>query len=219
MPGLTLEAFPVASPPRPVAVSGAEPEVLLDILRPEANLVVWHRDLDPALAARLRALAEAAPFTALAEGEPDTAVEALAEQLPLAAPVDLLLDIRSLAVVFGRLADTDGAVCIRLEAIDDEGCHRWHADAVGLRLLCTYHGAGTEWLPLAGGAQAARGLDPQAPPCERAQVATGAVAILKGEGHPGNAGSGCIHRSPPASPGAGARLLLCLDEPGRIPLP
>ncbi|WP_272910986.1 DUF1826 domain-containing protein [Falsiroseomonas oryziterrae] len=49
-------------------------------------------------------------------------------------------------------------------------------------------------------------------------MALSAAAILKGEAYPGNAGFGCIHRSPPAAPGAGARLLLCLDEPGRIPL-
>ena len=107
---------------------------------------------------------------------------------------------------------------IRLEAITGPACHRWHSDAVGLRLLCTYRGPGTEWLPIAGGARAARGIDPKALPCERGQVATGAVAILKGEGFRGNAGFGCIHRSPPAGPGERARLLLCIDEPGRIPL-
>jgi hypothetical protein len=39
-----------------------------------------------------------------------------------------------------------------------------------------------------------------------------AVAILKGEAYPGNAGAGCIHRSPPAGPGRRARLLLCIDQ-------
>jgi hypothetical protein len=220
MPGLTLEASPalLQDPPRPVAVSGADPEVLLDVLRPAVNLAVWDRDLDRALAAPLRALAEAAPFTAVAEDRPEAAVDAIAAQLPRPAPLDLLLDIRSLAVAFAAIARTDGTVRIRLEGIDDEACHRWHADAVGLRLLCAYHGPGTEWLPLAGGARQARGLDATAPPCEPAALATGAVAILKGEGFAGNAGFGCIHRSPPATPGAGARLLLCLDEPGRIPL-
>jgi hypothetical protein len=38
------------------------------------------------------------------------------------------------------------------------------------------------------------------------------------EGFAGNAGAGCIHRSPLAGPGARARLLLRIDEPGRIPL-
>jgi hypothetical protein len=229
MAGLTLEAFPDAgiapplhphAPPRrrAVAVSGAEPEVLLDVLRPEVNLAVWHRALPEALTARLHPLTDAAPFTAVVEDEPERAVDALAAKLPAAAPLDLLLDIRRLALAFAAVADTGGAVRIRLEAITGPACHRWHADAVGLRLLCTYRGSGTEWLPISGGARAARGINPKALPCERGRVATGAAAILKGEGFAGNAGFGCIHRSPPAGPGERARLLLCLDEPGRIPL-
>jgi hypothetical protein len=222
MAGLTLETFPAAlrDPPRQggIAISGADPEVLLDIRRPEVNLAIWDRGLPGSLAQPLRILAEGAPFSALAEDLPEVAVDRLAAQLPRSAPLDLLLDIRALAVAFAAIAETGGAVRVRLDAIDDDGCHRWHADAVGLRLLCTYRGPGTEWLPLEGGAVLARGLDPDALPCAPARIATGAAALLKGEAHPGNARLGCIHRSPPAGPGARARLLLCIDEPGRIPL-
>lgn len=229
MAGLTLEAFPEGglapplhpdAPPRrrAVAVSGAAAEVLLDARRPEVNLAIWHRDLPGNLAGSLRALAEAAPFTAVVEDTPEAGIDSLAAKLPAAAPLDLLLDIRRLALAFAAVADTGGAVRIRLEAITGPACHRWHADAVGLRLLCTYRGPGTEWLPVAGGARTARGLEPTALPSAPSHVATGAVAILKGEGFAGNAGFGCIHRSPPAGPGTRARLLLCIDEPGRIPL-
>jgi hypothetical protein len=228
MSGLMLEAFPEAglAPPlhpgaaprqRAVAVSGQAPDLLLEVLRPEVNLAIWQRDLPGGLSAGLAALAADAPFVAVAEGAPDPALETLATKLPAAAPLDLLLDIRRLALLFATVADTGGAVRIRLEAITGPACHRWHADAVGLRLLCTYRGPGTEWLPIAGGARAARQLDPKALPCAGARIGTGAAAILKGEAFPGNAGFGCIHRSPPAGPAERARLLLCLDEPGRMP--
>jgi hypothetical protein len=229
MAGLMPEAFfadtlapsphQAASPcRRAVVVSDTAPEVLLDIRRPEVNLAVWHRDLPVALGAGLRPLAEAAPFTAVVENRPEAAVDALVAKLPAAPPLDLLLDIRRLALAFAAIADTGGVVRVRLEAITGPACHRWHADAVGLRLLCTYRGPGTEWLAIAGGARTARGLDPKRLPGARGRLATGAAAILKGEGFSGNAGFGCIHRSPPAGPGERARLLLCLDEPGRIPL-
>lgn len=229
MAGLTCEAFPDAgllpglhpgAPPRrrAVAVSAGHPEVLFDILRAEVNLAIWHRDLPASLAHGSRPLCDGAPFAAVAEDAPDAALDALVAKLPLAAPLDLLLDIQRLAVPFAAIADTGGAVRVRMEGITGPACHRWHADAVGLRLLCTYRGAGTEWLPSAGGAATARGLHGAALPCGRAAVATGAVAILKGEGFPGNAGFGCIHRSPPAARGERARLLICIDEPGRIPL-
>jgi hypothetical protein len=216
MPDVLLEDVPVP-PARPVAAFGAAEGVLHEILRPDANLAVWERDLQEGLGASLAPLVEAAPFTAVAEDLPETAVTALAAKLPMPAPRDLLHDIRCLATLFAAVAGTGGAVRLRLEAIIGPACHRWHADAIGLRLLCTYRGPGTEWLPLAGGARTARALDPKALPTERGRIATGAAAILKGERFPGNAGFGLIHRSPPAGPGERARLLLCLDEPGRIP--
>jgi hypothetical protein len=226
--GLLLESFPAASvlPGSEIpswrcgAASSIDPDVLVGILRPETNLAIWHRDIPEALSRALAPLADEAPFTATAEEEdPELAVDALAAALPRPAPLDLLLDIRRLAIAFAAIADTGGAVRIRLEGIAGPGCHRWHADAVGLRLLCTYRGAGTEWLPLAGGALAARGLDGSALlPTLPARIPRGAVAVLKGEGHPGNAGAGCIHRSPRIGFRASPRLLLCLDAPGRIPL-
>lgn len=226
MSGLLLESFPAASilpgtdgPTwRCGAAASADPDVLIAILRPETNLAIWHRDIPDALSRALAGLAVAAPFTATAEDVPEQAVDALVAALPQPAPLDLLLDIRRLAIAFATIADTGGAVRIRLEGISGPGCHRWHADAVGLRLLCTYRGAGTEWLPLAGGALAARGLGAAPLPAAPARIPRGAVAILKGEGHPGNAGAGCIHRSPRVGFRAGPRLLLCLDAPGRIPL-
>lgn len=226
MSGLLLESFPAASilpgaegPSwRCGAAASADPDVLIGILRPETNLAIWHRDIPDTLSRALAGLAAAAPFTATAEDAPEQAVDALVAALPHPAPLDLLLDIRRLAIAFAAIADTGGAVRIRLEGIDGPGCHRWHADAVGLRLLCTYRGAGTEWLPLAGGAPAARGLNGSALPALPARIPRGAVAILKGEGHPGNAGAGCIHRSPRLGFRASPRLLLCLDAPGRIPL-
>jgi len=203
---------------RGVAVASSKAEILLDILRSHTNLAIWGRDLSAGFTASLKPLVAAAPFTAVVEDTADAAVDLLATRLPHPAPLELLFDIRRLAMTFAVLADCGGPVRIRLEAITGPACHRWHADAVGLRLLCSYWGPGTEWLPLVGGAPAAHALKPNALPCETSQIATGAVAVLKGEGFPGNAGFGCIHRSPPAGPGKRARLLLCIDEPGRIPL-
>lgn len=223
MPALMVESYPgpvdgVAAWPRGGAHAAAAPEILGNILLPQANLAIWHRDLPAGLEAGLRPMLAAAPFTAVVEGPVDAAVMGLVRRLPADPPLDLLLDLQDLATLFAAIADTDGAVRLRLEAITGRACHRWHADAVGLRLLSTYCGPGTQWLALAGGAAAARELGPEAPLGDAPlQMPTGAVAILKGEGYPGNAGWGCIHRSPPAGPGSQARLLLCLDEPGRIP--
>jgi hypothetical protein len=129
----------------------------------------------------------------------------------------LAADLRLLARLFAGILEQD-RLRIRLEALEGDGCPRWHADKVGLRLLCTWHGAGTEWLARDGGAALARTLPMGTRLPGMKRIGAGDIAILKGEAFPGHAGHGCIHRSPPRRAGDGPRLLVCLDEPGRIPL-
>lgn len=195
---LLCEVF--AHPDGPCAVSGGRPETLLQVLRPEVNLAIWARPAAPGLERRLAPLA-ATPRSLSFEAPVNALAMALAQRLP--APAGLLSDLQGLALLFASLAESD-RLRLRLECGPTPPCPRFHADAVGLRLLCTYAGPGTQWLCRAGGAAAARDL-PQDPPGIH-HLAPGAVALLKGEaGHPGQ---GCIHRSPP---GGGPRLLLCLD--------
>lgn len=217
---MRIESFPDSAldsgtgrPSRCVAIASSDPLILFGIDRPEVNLAIWDREVAVRFRRQtLRLLMAEAPFTAIAEGPPRHIADLLCEQLPVPLTKDLAADVTDLAWAFAELDGDNGFVRVRLEALTHDSCHRWHADAVGLRMLCTYLGPGTEWLPLEGGAAAARGIGPGRPPCSVAQIATGVVAVMKGEGYAGNAGNGCIHRSPPAGPGARARLLLCVDQ-------
>lgn len=216
---LISEAALGGGPHPPLVVAGARPEALLEALRPAVILAIWEREISAALRREAAALA-AAPFEAVAEGPPDELLAALCPCLPCLPGPTLWRDMTGLAVLFASLTG-QARLRLRLEAVAGEGCPRFHADSVGLRLLCTYRGPGTQWLPLPGGAAAARGL-PERGLCGLGLPAprdlpAGAVALLRGEGGPGQQGRGCIHRSPPQPPGAPPRLLLCLDEAGRIP--
>ncbi len=144
------------------SVFGARLDALGEITRPDVNLAVWNRPLPPGIGPGCARLAAAAPFRAAAEGSPEEVVAAVADVLPGNPPFGLLLDLHELSLCFALLTGHE-TVQLRLCGIDGDSCKRFHADAVGLRLLCTYHGAGTEWLPLAGAA-AARGLGGAAPP-------------------------------------------------------
>lgn len=212
MPPYTLETLSLP-PHNRSCRTVSDPGMLAAIARPEVNAILWARRLPPRLLRAAAVVAAAGPFAAVAEAPPDRAADALLKFASTPLPADLLHDIRMLAVLFALLTGRPEAVRIRLEAIHGPGCWRWHTDAVGLRLLCTYSGPGTELWTASAGTAAARAL----PTCARGTVLpTGAVALLKGEGFPGNAGAGCIHRAPQQT---GPRLLLCLDEPGRIPCP
>lgn len=213
---MLIEGFCPAAGPGNLA--SPLPAMLAGIAQPGTHIAIWPRALPAKLARDLARLAAQAPFTATAEGEPEPALEALIAGLPGPAPLDLFLDMLHLATIFTHILGAP-RLRIRLEAIEGPGCRLWHADAVGLRLLCTYRGAGTEWLAMPGGAQAARLLNRAGDPGVPIQrLGTGDVALLKGEAFPGNQGAGCIHRAPPRHPKAPPRLLLCLDEAGRIPL-
>lgn len=196
--------------------SVADAPFLGAIPQPGLRLASLRRSLPRAVRRAASVLAET-PFSLTAEDRPAAAAALVAEAAPRPLGLALRLDIRRLAQGFAELIGSD-IVRIRLEALVGDGCARWHADAVGLRLLCTYHGPGTEWLDLPGGAATARALPIGGFGAGARRLRAGDVAILKGEDYPGQAGQGCIHRSPPRRGRADARLLLCIDEPGRIPL-
>jgi hypothetical protein len=211
MDALPPERLPATRSPR-------GPATLAEIHRPGARIAIWPRRLPPGLAPGLAILAARAPWSAVVEGTPEACLAGLTRRLPSTARPALRADLLLLAKAFLAVSG-EATLRLRLEAFRGPGCHRWHADAVGLRLLMTYVGPGTEWLDLPGGAARARALDPDALPVPVQRLRRGQVAILKGEAHPGNAGNACIHRSPPNAEDSPPRLLLCLDEPGRIPLP
>ena len=99
-------------------------------------------------------------------------------------------------------------------------CPRFHVDKVPCRLVTTYSGVATEWLPhhavnrqqlgkvnhQAGDNGSGLYLDQQ----DIRSLCCGDVALLKGERWQGNENAGLVHRSPMLSSG-NRRLLLTLD--------
>jgi hypothetical protein len=87
---------------------------------------------------------------------------------------------------------------MRLEHVIDDPCRKFHVGSVGLRLLCTYAGPGTEWIEPGGNIR---------------RMTTMEVAVFKGSAFLG-AGPRVLHRSPPVSSGTfvdQSRLVLCID--------
>ena len=116
------------------------------------------------------------------------------------------------------MADLTGAsrIGVRLTRADTAMCPRFHVDFVGLRLVTTYSGPGTEFLD---GAEVLRQESPRPGGAPNLEVRSrdaiqaagvGDVVLLKGEGWPGNEGRGAVHRSP-FTTASHPRLLLTLD--------
>lgn len=124
----------------------------------------------------------------------------------------LIDDIARLTTLFLMLAPAERAR-IRLEVIDDDACRYFHVDHVRLRLVTTYRGPGTQWLPETAVDRSALDRRDHETICRSPEairvLAPGTVGLFKGARHP--EGGGLVHRSPPLSGTGIVRLFLAID--------
>lgn len=181
-----------------------------ELFDPQVAMVVWERPADP-LATRFagdvlaRAKLEHLLEVEVADLDRSELVPADALAADPVGGQAFLADVRTLAQAF---ADLVGAsrLGVRLLRLDAPMCPRFHTDFVGVRLLTTYCGPGTEWLDDADVDRSRLGHRSGGEPDERSgllrpgavvrQLPEGAVGLLKGEAWPGNAAHGVVHRSP-----------------------
>lgn len=192
------------------------PDVLGDALMDGVNLTVWQRKLPLHVAhfaqtlLRLgEPLAESITLD-IQTGEVRLPTLATAYR-DLAGHDGFVADVEWLATAFACLLDAR-RIGIRLRALDKAMCPRFHVDHVPLRLITTYAGAGSEWLPERAMPRHRLG-DPTAEPQDRRnikQLLAGEVALFKGKKWAGNEGAGIIHRSPDVA-AESRRLILTLD--------
>lgn len=111
----------------------------------------------------------------------------------------LATDVQRLAQLYAAQTGEE-RVEVRIERVTGNGCWKFHADYVGLRLITTYCGQATQWLP--------QGVPDDADP--RA-LSAGDVGLFKGRALAGD--RAIIHRSPPIAGTGEDRLLLVIDAP------
>ncbi len=189
------------------------------IHQPGMNLAIWPRTLDSRWDGLLRRLLRERVH-AVATLEPaDVEWLLLTEFARLnetdADSIELIRDIHHQARVFAELAGS-ATVSMRLEVINTDECRLFHVDRHRLRMLCTYAGAGMEWLGNLQVNRAALGRGSNQRVLRHGrprQLAPGHVAVLKGEVYPGNTGNGIVHRSPNIGVAGRQRLRLRFDQP------
>jgi hypothetical protein len=201
--------------------ASSEAEIWTSFYEEDVQIATWQRTRSIVLNESVDALLALNTFSQLQFSSPAQDVaQKLAMHMPQFKHRSVLLkDIALLSDMFACLFDQDN-VGLRLKVLDTTMCPRFHVDQVPCRLLTTYRGPATEWLPnesadrnkLGAGNQGLSddlsGLFQQANDIE--SMNAGDVALLKGEAWQGNEGRGLIHRSPINS-GGHKRLLLTLD--------
>jgi hypothetical protein len=184
------------------------------------NLAIWPRTMPAALTALLDGLPGDQLPRARFSVRPRAAGPAIRDHIAAALPQPSLgrkLLIDDIAALVQHFAEATGAwaVTVRLDPIDNDACRKFHADHVGIRLLTTYRGPGTQWLPneAVAGTPLADGVGAEIEPAAAAirDLPRYAVGLFKGAAWPGNAGNGIVHRSPPILGTGVTRFLFCLD--------
>lgn len=220
LPARALAGRAPAPLPGAFAACASGPRVLRAILQPGTGIATWRRDLAPDVRQAMAALHVLMPLHRmfmLAPGEPAPAAldRALAgfPRLPVPCADAWRDDLLGLVALARGLAPR-APVRVRLETKANDGCRLFHADNVPLRLICTYRGRGTQWLP--DGAVDRAGLGHGSNdrvvrdwPALR-ELATGDVAVMKGLRFPGPCADALVHRSPPTDP-ALPRVVAVID--------
>ncbi|QRM33208.1 DUF1826 domain-containing protein (plasmid) [Microvirga sp. VF16] len=113
---------------------------------------VLPRTLDPAVVAELDAL----PVHRLPRLRLEGDLKTLRREVPLRlAKAEfgpdwlaewLVNDLSFLGLMFEQLTGAQ-RLCLRLDVIEDDACRKFHVDNVFYRLVTTYRGPGTQWLP------------------------------------------------------------------------
>lgn len=151
-------------------------------------------------------------------------VEPLTRALPDPLRAPWLRELRALADLFVRAADPR-TIHALFGAVRDHRCPKFHVDAYRARLVCTFAGPTTEWIPgelvdwgaAEGGFCAtieAANLAIARDPSNVRRAANGDALVMKGRTWPGIDGRGAMHRSPPLAPGESRLVLILTSERG-----
>ncbi len=201
--------------------AGDDAMIFTEIFREEANIAIWKRTLSDEVKHAVSQILRAKPCFKLVKSiSPNQVLSELYGTLGKSPSVNILgNNISELVEMYCCLFDLN-KVGLRLTALSQPMCPRFHVDHIPCRLVTTYQGLGTEWLlhnaidrsKLGGGSRGLpdehSGLFMRLRDIQRLQV--GDVALLKGEQWSGNQSGGLVHRSPSVLPGE-PRLLLSLD--------
>ena len=203
-----INIVPEVTPAAPTWRRVAELADLVDIFDPGVQVCSCPRAIDPGIQ------------TYLSQRHPTREMQLIEPLFPSAPPkldglpdgpgrTSLTDDLTFLREVICELLGCPAAG-LRLARIGRAMCPGWHVDRVGIRLVCTYQGPGTQWLD-------DQGVERQhlhsGSPGDRpfVQAAPGEIVLLKGALWQDNEAFGAIHRSPELGAAASLRTLITLD--------
>ena len=192
------------------AAIGADAKILEEIHQEGKNIVIFQRDIE-ALKDNLAAISDR-PIDCRLSGTKAEIFTALKSYFDRELPEATLLleDITSLVDHFEQVTKSP-SFRLLLATIDSNMCRKFHTDINDIRMLCTYFGQGTLWLPdeAIEGTPKPGNKDIVINENLIQQTAAGDLTLLKGALYP--KASPIMHRSPSIEESGEQRLLLRVD--------
>jgi len=209
---------------------GQDPGVLTRIYDDAISIAIWQRQLQQDVQYYVNELLRKSKTIALKlSGSPEQLMDEIQRVFPPAlisehssciSAAAFYEDIHNVLDMFACLFDAK-ILGLRINTLEHAMCPRFHTDNVAIRLITTYYGLATEWLPdqlsnraALGTAFASQINTPSAITASESHIqrmAAGDVALFKGELWEGNEGRGIIHRSPAPTIEQPKRLVLTCD--------
>jgi len=196
-----------------------QPTVLSDIYQEKINIAIWQREISDTLQYSVKEFLSLNPtFQKEMILTPQDALSRVSESFNNNM-TEVSEDIAELVDMFCYLFELKEAG-MRLKVLDKAMCPKFHVDKVPCRLVRTYQGMATEWLPHEVIDQTKLGWGCNGLPDSESglyqsesdiqQLDCGDVALLKGTLWEGNENEGLVHRSPELI-AKEKRLILTLD--------
>ena len=194
---------------------------LSKIFQEEINILIWQRIINDKLLKAGNYILGKYPELAISEVvKPEEVEKTLIQEIDSSEEVTCLSkDISKIVKLFCILFNVN-SVWLRLDAIDKPMCPRFHADYLKCRLVSTYKGPATQWIPhnLVNHSKLGSGNEGKSDKEsglflkdeDIMQLNVGDIGLLKGEAWEGNQGGGIVHRSP-HSEDSKQRLYMTID--------
>jgi len=196
-------------------------DILADIYRDDVNISIWQRSLPMELLNAAQCILNLNyAFGFSASVTPQDVFDNLFDALGANEEAQVIsTDVTEIVTMFCYLFDLQ-QVGLRLTTLERAMCPKFHVDRVPCRLVTTYSGIATEWIAHKDVDREKLGMGSQGKSDKESglyqdrsqirQLASGDIALLKGESWLGNEGCGLVHRSPSLT-NQNKRLLLTLD--------
>lgn len=198
-----------------IAVGGDGTQQTVRELKSECAISIDKRQLDPDRLALLASVDLAKLERIRLAGSAESISQAIFRRLKVETTIPsgivrwLCDDIGNLIRLYGRLTGAQ-AFLVRFEAINNDGCSRFHADNMRYRLVTTYSGPGTQWIAPPYAADIQDRLSDSSAMIR--QIGTGWIALMRGRKAETASIPAVLHRSPPMRGITRPRLFLAIDD-------